>query len=1145
MTSPLPSGFMVFHSNRMEGLLELLLTYVKDRPLAPLQSETILVQSNGMKHWLTLSLAHTSALGICAATRMELPSSQLWQIYRAVLGAARLPSRMPLDKAPLVWRIMRRFPDWLTDARFAPLAHYLAEDPLGTRAFGLAQQLADVLDGYQNYRVDWLAQWAQGHDRLTAQQALPTAHLWQAAMWRDLLKDVQTRLPEAHSAYVSRSDVHQAFIDTLSHWPANQPIPGLPPRLMVFGITALPMQTLQALAALARFIPVLMFVHNPSQEHWGHLTESVVPVGHPLLASWGKHGRDYIQAVDDFETKNAQGEPLQRVPYFIDPVKEALEQNRAPSALQQLQSAVLHMAEPPSEPHSLVPGDDSIQFVQTHSAQREVNTLHDRILAWLDADTHLQPSDIMVMVPDMAAFAPHIHAVFGRFKPLPSGVQRSTRYLPYTVADTTTHADPLVQALQTLLQLPQLRLSLKDWLALLQVEAVHERFGLSAGDVATVHDWLSKAGVRWGLDAEHRQAWGLSSEMPDANQNTWSFGLQRLLLGYAQGAQSDTPAEWHMRLGHAGVDGLDAPLMAGLLGWLQAMNQSLQQLSQMHTPTEWVQLLQALVQRFFKATDDVTQRLLDRVLAPLEEWLSDCQLAGFDTPLPLSVVRTHWLAQMDAIGLQRRFMGGGVQFATLMPMRAIPFKVVCLLGMNDGVYPRSPAPRDFDLMSHPHLGRAGDRARREDDRYLFLEAVLSARERLYVSWQGRRASDHAKLPPSVLVGQLMDCLNQCHHVDKQSPPVFQARLQPLQPFSQQYFDANSDAFTYADDWSSARLAASEATATSSAPVQSPPVAQPPTQIDTQALKGLLRRPQEVYFVQHLQARLDKPATPDSADEPFAPDTLTLFQLQQELLNCVEPLTTVAQWRMQGRLALGDLGNLQYAQMLQQREAMLHSLAHWISESDSPLEAQSLTLGGAGLTLQLAWGGASQRWVRRQDGRVLHTVLRAGRVMSQKKPRLHTLTDTWIEHLCACAAGHSTSSVLCGTDGLLGLSPLPQAQAEWLLRDLAEVYLEAWRQPLPLACETACAWLVSQTSVPADHNTAKTELQALTAARNRFEGVGSMGELEKSPYLQRAFEHFDDLWPAMQPLADRVLRPLLQASSVLSVVACAPAQEAEA
>ena len=1089
---------MAFHSNRMEGLRDLLLHYVKERPLPPLSSETLLVQSNGMKHWLTLALADDAALGICAATRLELPSSALWQIYRAVLGADRLPARMPLDKAPLVWRILRRLPLWLKDPRFAPLAHYLQEDTQGTRAFGLAQQLADVLDGYQNYRVDWLQDWAQGHDRLGSQRPLASDQAWQAAMWRDLLDDVQAGLPEQHNAFVSRSDVHLAFLQALKARPANQPIPGLPPRLMVFGVTALPMQTLQALAALGQFIPVLMFVHNPSQEHWGHLTESWVAQGRPLLASWGKHGRDYIQAVDNFESPNTQGAVLRKVDYFLDPLDEAKEAGHPPTALQGLQSAVLHMAEPPAQPIQLDPADNSILFVQTHSAQREVEVLHDRILAWLDADPSLQPADIMVMVPDMAVFAPHIHAVF-------------CRQLPYTVADNTSHADPLVQALQTLLQLPQLRLSLNDWLGLFQVQAVRERFGLSASDVSQLHEWLDEAGVRWGLDAQHRKAWGMSSDLPDASQNTWAFGLQRLLLGYAQGGQLELPPIWSNNLGQAGIDGLDAPVISGLLRYLQALNQSLEVLSQMHTPTEWVQQLQTLVERFFKATDDSTQRLLDSVLAPLEDWLSDCQSAQFDAPLALSVVRMHWLAQMDAPSLQRRFMGGGVQFATLMPMRAIPFKVVCLLGMNDGDYPRAPMPRDFDLMSQAGLGRAGDRARREDDRYLFLEAVLSARQRLYVSWQGRRASDHAVLPPSVLVGQLIDHLNLCHHQSGSSGPAFAARLQPLQAFSSQYFNAGSGLFTYAKDWALARTNAAQLTHQSILLSTDKALAAPLEGVDNRALKLLLRRPQEVYFLHHLQARLDLPPTAQSDDEPFAPDGLTYFILQQELFNSTQPQDTLTQWKLQGRLALGAMGELQQTQMLQLRETLLKNLKPWLLP---------------------------------QEGKLLHIQLRPGRVLHNKHPSLYTLTDLWVDHLSAQAAGESSRYLQCGSDALLSLSPMSAPQAQALLDDLLEVYAQAWAQPLPLACKTACAWLTTQAYAPDKNSPEKSAQQAQAAARVAFEGVFGVGEVQQSPYLKRAFERFDDVWPAIQIWAERVYLPMLQAVRVEAVWDSEAAEETE-
>ena len=1124
MNTPYRPGFMVLHSNRMEGLRDLLVRHVKANPLPPLSAETILVQSNGMKHWLSLSLASDQALGICAATRLVLPSAQLWQMYRSVLGAQRLPTHMPLDKAPLVWRILRRLPHWLDDPRFAPLAHYLGDDTQGLRAFGLAQQLADVLDGYQNYRADWLTRWAQGQDLLDPGLSLPTEHLWQAAMWRDLLSDVQQTLAADDAGFLARSDVHKAFMQAVTKWPLGRAIPGLPARLMVFGITALPMQTLEALVALGRVMPVLMFVHNPSQEHWGDLRERPVAEGHPLLAAWGQHGRDYLHAIDQFEASDANAAPYQRVNVFIDPVEEALEQHQFPSALQRLQSDILHLTAPPQTDDERAPADDSISLVQAHSAQREVEVLHDRILAWLDDDIHLQPSDIMVMVPDMAAFAPHVHAVFGRFQAQGLPLQGGSRHVPYAVADATPHLDPVVQALQSLLQLPQLRLSLTEWLALFQVEALRSRYGLSPADVQQCHDWLLQAGVRWGLDATHRQPWGINPEQADSGQNSWALGLQSLLLGYAMGEPDETPAIWQNAWSQAGVAGLDAPLISGLLRWLRDMNLSLHQLQQAHTPTVWVQVLQDLVARFFKATDDADQRRLDRILAPLEDWLAECRLAHFDTSLPLAVVRSHWLASMDHSGLQSRFLGGGVQFATLMPMRAIPFKVVCLLGMNDGAYPRAPTPRDFDLISHPQHSRAGDRARREDDRYLFLEALLSARERVYLSWQGRRASDHAELPPSVLVAQLLDHLNVCHRPVGQQP-AYQAPLQPLQPFSMQYFHEGSGFSTYAADWHAALLGGDTPTAQPAQAVASPSL------LETRHLSLLLRNPVDVHFQHRMQVRLEMPPAAGEEDEPFEPQGLEAFALNQALLFSSSEDLTLHQLKLQGRLALGGFGELQQAQMRQLKQSLWQRLSDWLSQDMPVLPPQQLEMKAHGVQLQLSWGGDKHLWRLRPDGSALQIDFRPGKVLAKPaQPRLHTLCDLWLGHLTANAAGQSTTSLQSGEDGLVVLNPLPQAQAQSLLGDLVQVYLQAWTHPLPLARKTACAWLLSQYFPSDKHSPAQAERAAQAAARQAFVGgFRSTGERLTSPSLQRAYPEFEDLWPELSAWAQRVYGPLLQAA----------------
>lgn len=1185
MSSPHTTGFMVLHSNQLEGLRELAVQFIRQHPLPVLAPEVLLVQSNGMKHWLELALAKD--LGICAATQVELPSTKLWQIYRAVLGPDSVPAHMPLDKSPLVWRIMRRLPDLLKQPNFAPLNNYLGQaqgeaSPMNRRAYQLAAQLADVLDGYQNYRADWLEDWAQTRDQLRTPTGsatpLPPAQSWQPALWRDLLEDlaedadVQNALGHSFS---SRAKVHEAFIAQMAALPQGQRPAGVPHRLMVFGVTSLPMQTVQALAALGRVCQVLMLVQNPCQHYWGHVVESRVPLAklgkqrqahkaglpiphhdgslseaeqytlhtdtHPLLAAWGKHGRDYLHLLDNFDDVDHYKGLFNRVDVFVDPADTAADEGREPTMLERLQSSLLNLEPLPHTPVPVPAHDTSIQFVQTHAAQREVEVLHDRLLAWLDADPTLHPADIMVMVPDMANFAPHIHAVFGRF------TSHDPRHLPYTVADTTPRTEPLVQALDTLLQLPQLRITRVEWQSLFEVAAVRQRFNLEEHDVAQLDTWLADAGVRWGLDAPHRQPWGIAADMPDAHQNSWLFGLERLLLGYATGATDELATPWADTLPQAGIGGLDAHMADGLLQWLRHTQMALLKLRQDHTPTEWVAVLQQLVALFFQPSDDADERLIERVMAPLESWLAECQLARFDAPLPLVVVREHWMAQLQQPAMQRRFFGGGVQFATLMPMRSIPFRCVCLLGMNDGDYPRSQTPRDFDLMSDAaHAGatsshwRAGDRSRREDDRYLFLEALLSARDKLYISWQGRRTTDHEVKPPSVLVAQLMDYLNTAwtqSPAGEHNKPACEALLQPLQAFSHKYFTAGSAFETYAHDWQRALTRAATSQTSKAMHAQTPA----PVELTLQDLQRLLRQPVEVFLRDRLRLRLDLPVEAAEEDEPFSLSGLEKYKLTQTIARADDAAYALAQLRLSGQLALAGFGESQQHMLLRDRQHLRDQLDLLLPQWPHALGVQAARWQLGPVQLSAEWADGETLWHTDRDARTwLQVALRPSAVTEGKKenqqPRLDTLSHLWLQHLAACASGTPTTSVQIGFDAAVELKPIEVTQAKAHLQDLCHAYLEAWAQPLPIAAKTACAYVMG---VYADNKDPIGQAQAT------FEGGHNKhGEYKDAPALHRVFQGFQDISASLDLWGMRLYAPIYTAAKVIHLSA-APEPKADA
>ncbi|HSC80869.1 MAG TPA: exodeoxyribonuclease V subunit gamma, partial [Chitinolyticbacter sp.] len=799
-TPPITPGLMIVHGNRLEALRALTVAWLRAYPLAPLENEVVLVFSNGIAQWLKLALAEDpqgmeGGCGIAAALDIQLPSRFLWQAYRTVLGAAAVPESSPLDKAPLTWRLMRLLPALLDRPEFAALALFLADDADLRHRHQLAERLADLFDQYQVYRADWLAGWAEGRDEIATRagiRPLRDDERWQAALWRALLADTG-------ATGNSRAGVHQAFVTALA---GDAPPPaGLPRRVVVFGLSSLPAQAVEALAALSRHSQVLLAVHNPCRYYWGDIVEdkALLSARHrhaakpglpgvlsealahqhaqPLLAAWGKQGRDYINLLDQFDDTAAHlplFRPIsnERIDLFTEPDTGTL--------LGQLQHDILELrplAETRARWPAIDPGrDDSIRFHIAHSAQREVEILHDQLLARFSADPGLRPRDVIVMVPDINAYAPHIAAVFGQI------AASDPRYIPYTLADQGRRGRaPLLIALEHLLSLPERRFTASEILDLLDVPALRQRFGISEADLPTLRRWIAGAGIRWGLDAEQRASLGLPGEL---TQNSWLFGLARMLLGYAVG--SGEPMS-----GIAPYDeiaGLDAALVGPLARLIELLALSRDELVTPAAPAQWGERLMALLPLFFDASSDDDLALITQLQQLLDDWLALCEGARLTAPLPLTVVREAWLSGLDAGGLSQRFLAGAVNCCTLMPMRAIPFKVVCLLGMNDGDYPRIQPPLDFDLMARDY--RPGDRSRRDDDRYLLLEALLSARDALYISWVGRSARDNSERAASVLVGQLRDHLaSGWTHAAGHDLLAALTTEHPLQPFSPRYFDS--------------------------------------------------------------------------------------------------------------------------------------------------------------------------------------------------------------------------------------------------------------------------------------------------------------------------------------------------------------------
>ncbi|EHN0544631.1 exodeoxyribonuclease V subunit gamma [Escherichia coli] len=1068
----------VYHSNRLD-VLEALMEFIVERERLddPFEPEMILVQSTGMAQWLQMTLSQK--FGIAANIDFPLPASFIWDMFVRVLP--EIPKESAFNKQSMSWKLMTLLPQLLEREDFTLLRHYLTDDSDKRKLFQLSSKAADLFDQYLVYRPDWLAQWETGH----LVEGLGEAQAWQAPLWKALVEYTdELGQPRWH-----RANLYQRFIETLES--ATTCPPGLPSRVFICGISALPPVYLQALQALGKHIEIHLLFTNPCRYYWGDIKDPAYlaklltrqrrhsfedrelplfrdsenagqlfnsdgeqDVGNPLLASWGKLGRDYIYLLSDLESS-------QELDAFVDVTPDNLLHNIQSDILELENRAVagvnIEEFSRSDNKRPLDPLDSSITFHVCHSPQREVEVLHDRLLAMLEEDPTLTPRDIIVMVADIDSYSPFIQAVFGSAP--------ADRYLPYAISDRRARqSHPVLEAFISLLSLPDSRFVSEDVLALLDVPVLAARFDITEEGLRYLRQWVNESGIRWGIDDDNVR----ELELPATGQHTWRFGLTRMLLGYAmESAQGD----WQSVLPYDESSGLIAELVGHLSSLLMQLNIWRRGLAQERPLEEWLPVCRDMLNAFF-LPDAETEAAMTLIEQQWQAIIAEGLGAQYGDAVPLSLLRDELAQRLDQERISQRFLAGPVNICTLMPMRSIPFKVVCLLGMNDGVYPRQLAPLGFDLMSQKP--KRGDRSRRDDDRYLFLEALISAQQKLYISYIGRSIQDNSERFPSVLVQELIDYIGQSHYLPgdealncDESEARVKAHLtchHTRMPFDPQNYQPGN-LQSYAREW---LPAASQAGKAHSEFVQPLPFTLPET-VPLETLQRFWAHPVRAFFQMRLQVnfRTEDSEIPDT--EPFILEGLSRYQINQQLLNVLveqdDAERLFRRFRAAGDLPYGAFGEIFWETQCQE----MQQLADRVIACRQPGQSMEIDLACNGVQIT-GWLPQVQ-----PDG------------LLRWRPSLLSVAQgmqLWLEHLVYCASGgNGESRLFLRKDGEWRFPPLAAEQALHYLSQLIEGYREGMSAPLLVLPESGGAWL--KTCYDAQNDAMLDDDSTLQKARTKF------------------------------------------------------------
>ena len=1123
--------FYLYHSNQLDILKELMAHFISQQPLAdPFVEEQVLVQSPGMAQWVKMELA--KSLGISANINFPLPASFIWKMFQRVLPD--IPDKSAFNKEAMSWKLMLILPDLLDQTEFESLRHYLANDLDDYRLFQLCQKISDTFDQYLVYRPLWIAGWESGDNNHA------DTHPWQPLLWRALVAQTAA-LGQSH---YHRANLYDQFIANLANPRFDASL--LPERIFVFGVSALPPRYLDALQALGQHIDVHFMLSNPCQLYWGDLIDpkwllkqrtqvnssnqtlgntakiaatnaaevcalfdedDAFRVGNPLLASMGKLGRDNLALLTSFG--------CQELDVFVEPsstgILASIQRDiltladRSMAEFEQLLNVDL---DPDSSYKQVISVDDlSLALHACHSPMREVEVLQDNLLTLFANDPTLNPRDVVVMMPDVNGYSPYIQAVFGAMD------RNDNRYIPFSVSDGGAQYDnPILLSFLQLIALPLSRCNVSELLSLLEVPAVLARFAISADEFNRLRQWIDESGIRWGLDETDAQRF----DLPSMAQNTWLFGLQRMLLGYAYGGD----AIYADVLPYSEAQGLEAELLGKLAHFVEVLLDSLVLLQAAKPMNQWIQICNQLIGQFYlvETEEEQSLRIIRDALTHLDEQLTE---AGFSRDITPMVLRDYLTNALSQASSSQKFLAGQVNFCTLMPMRSIPFKVICLLGMNDGVYPRSIAPMGFDLMANDH--QKGDRSRRDDDRYLFLEALISAQQKLYISYIGSSIRDKSERLPSVLITELLQYCQQCFCLSDDTglaPDVSATNLldhltqhHALQPFAARYFTEHEPR-SFAHEWLPALQQHRAARQFLPDPLPAACDDESATQeLELAELLRFYRHPTKYFFNRRLKVYFNQASLDVLDDEPFAVDNLDKYQLKAQLLSCEladEDVMTVAErLTASGRLPLGRFGQL----TLLKEMAIVTNLAQVLR----PL------LTGDSADIEVMIPLASGRLVG-----WLKQVYRDGLV--RYKPGSFNGKDylqIWLEHLCVCISSAEPAPTLlvdlaAGQPHVQQLRPLTSELARKLLFKLIDVHGYGLCAPQALFPKTAWSWAQSSLSPKTADDDYKLKAEALL----NFEGGYNRSGENNDDYLQRSFPRLTDVvYQDMTAFAEQVFYPI--------------------
>lgn len=868
-------GIKLFVSNSLYALVDALNESMNVKTQHILLPEYIVIQTEGMSNWLTLQIADSQ--GIAANLQFLKPNDLIQYIYRLVSDHQQSPfSRQGLD-----WLVFQVLGSEEFQLKYPDKAAYFLNDRNNAdqRRLSLARRLSDLFDQYQVYRTTEIILWNQSE-----LSDIDIDFQWQAYIWKQIKSIAADKLPDM-------TVIQSVILAALQSPEKVSKIKERIPNIYLFGLSVITSYHIHVFYQLAQHIPLNIYLLNPAPDfYWiSDLSErdllrmirrknnlEYLSRGNELLLNWGK----LIQATfgmlyENDALINAQVEVGVKAP----------ERN---SLLHKIQNDIFNNKYEEIKFNTVDLQDKSLQIVGNYSKVREVQVLYNYLAELFDFGLPgLKAREVLVMVNNIADYSPFIRAIF----------DNAPYKLPFTIADEPlTNGDTPISCLLAIFSLNESNITAENVLQLLEFTCIRLRYGLS--DIHLLRQAVNEASIRYGMD---------NSLENDSYLVSWRYGLQRIIYGLCISGEPIINIDGNPLIPLDKFEGTFALEQLSLFAlFVDDLFHNIRQRKKLFNMSAWVQFTRNTIEKLMDISADENEKYYKIIDNHLRNYVEISTVV--DEELSFESFSIHLQSNLSHEQQSRLFSSGGITFCSLIPMRSIPFRVIALLGMGFNDFPRKENKADFDLIHQQH--QLGDRNIKDNDKQLFLDTVLSAEDRLFISYPSRSLQDNSTLPPSILVDELLEYIQSgynhfCH--EEMIPPVnvrkYLFTQHPLHNFSNKYNRQDQYLINYLLNSRMSNV---------SFTVENPE--EKDTDLSAINIKDLIsfaRHPIQNYYnlILGIYFREDKVLIPDT--ELFNLDRLGESILQKAVIHDVliddDPVTAVERYYLSGSLPLLNLG----------------------------------------------------------------------------------------------------------------------------------------------------------------------------------------------------------------------------------------------